>query len=501
MTSAADFIALNARLRPGKLAACDLASGRRWTYAQLHLAVGRFAAALAARGIGRGERVAAIAGNCVDLVLLHHACARIGAIYVPLNWRLSRTELSWLLDDCEPALVTGDARLDAAEIEGLALDELAAEAARLDPMPDRPIDPDTPSLILYTSGTSGRPKGAVLNERNLAETAINFSLLGQVTPDSVFLADAPMFHVIGLVTNIRPAFMRGGTVMVSDGFIPARTLDRLGDPAIGATHYFCVPQMAAALRAEPGFDPARLSGLTALFTGGAPHPAADIAAWLDFGIPVADGFGMSEAGTVFGMPLDRDLIRERAGSAGLATPRVQTRIVDESGRECPLGEPGELLLRGDNIASGYWRRPEESQAAFVDGGWFRTGDIVRTDPEGYHWLVDRKKDMFISGGENVYPAEVEAALAGHPLVTECAVIGVPDARWGEVGHLFVALARDAAADRDGQTAREEILSSLSAVLAKFKIPKHVSLVDALPRNGAGKVLKGELRALARMEDA
>ncbi|MEA1941104.1 MAG: AMP-binding protein [Pseudomonadota bacterium] len=495
MASSADFIALHARLQPDRQAARDLASGRHWTYAELHVATAQFAAALVARGIRAGDRVAVIAGNSVDLALLHHACARIGAIYVPLNWRLSSVELSWLIEDCEPALVVGDARLEAAGIEGLALADLAAEAARLAPRPDSPIDPDRPSLILYTSGTSGRPKGAVISERNLAETAINFSLLGQVDRDSVFLVDAPMFHIIGLVTNFRPAFMRGGSVVVSDGFNPGRTLERLGDPQIGATHYFCVPQMAAELRAERGFDPERLSGLTALFTGGAPHPAADIVAWLDAGIAVADGFGMSEAGTVFGMPLDPRLIRERAGSAGFATPRVQSRIVDEAGRDCPVGEAGELLLRGDNIASGYWRRPEDTRAAFLDGGWFRTGDVVRADAEGYHWLVDRKKDMFISGGENVYPAEVEAVLAGHPAIAECAVIGVPDARWGEVGHLFVVPAGEAVPDMTA------ILSSLDGRLARFKIPKHTSLIEALPRNGAGKVLKTELRARARTEDA
>lgn len=495
MTFPADFIALHARLRPGRTAACDLASGRRWTYAELHEDTARLAAALDARGVGPGERVAVLAGNTVDLALLHHACARLGAIYVPLNWRLSPSELTWLLDDCDPALVIGDEKLEAAGLSGVALADFVAEASRLEPTPERAIDPDRPSLILYTSGTSGRPKGALLSERNLAETAINFSLLGEVTPDSVFLADAPMFHIIGLVTNFRPAFMRGACVMVSDGFVPARTLDRLGDPAIGATHYFCVPQMAAALRAEPEFDPARLAGLTALFTGGAPHPAADIAAWLDDGITIADGFGMSEAGTVFGMPLDAQLIRERAGSAGVATPRVQVRIVDETGRDCGIGEAGELLLRGDNIASGYWRRPEESREAFLDGGWFRTGDIARADAQGYHWLVDRKKDMFISGGENVYPAEVEAALAGDPLIAECAVIGVPDARWGEVGHLFLAPAAGASPDTAA------ILSALAGRLAKYKIPKHVSLIEALPRNGAGKVLKGELRVLASTEDA
>jgi fatty-acyl-CoA synthase len=296
-----------------------------------------------------------------------------------------------------------------------------------------------------------------------------------------------MFHVIGLITNIRPALMQGGAFLVSDGFVPARTLARLGDPSLGITHYFCVPQMASALRAEPGFDPGRLQGLTAIFTGGAPNPAADIRTWLADGIAMVDGYGMSEAGTVFGMPLDPVLIDAHAGSAGLATPAVHTRIVDAASKDCPPGEAGELLLKGDNLAKGYWRRPEDTRSAFTLDGWFRTGDIVRADAKGYHWIVDRHKDMFISGGENIYPAEVEVVLAGHPGIAECALVGVPDSRWGEVGHLFLVAAAGAVLDP------EKILAHIATRLARYKVPKHVSVIAALPRNGAGKVLKTKLR--------
>jgi fatty-acyl-CoA synthase len=279
--------------------------------------------------------------------------------------------------------------------------------------------------------------------------------------------------------------MHGAALLISDGFEPARTLARLGDGALGITHYFCVPQMAAMLRGTENFDPAALRRLTAIFTGGAPHRAEAIRAWLADGIPIVDGFGMSEAGTVFGMPLDPALIDAKAGSCGVPTPAVQARIVDADDRDCPDDTAGELLLRGDNIFSGYWRQPEETTKTFTQDGWFRTGDIATRDADGFYRLVDRKKDMFISGGENVFPAEIEAALAGFPGILEAAVVGVPDARWGEVGHLAIVVAAPVAEDA--------ILAHLRARLAGYKLPRHISVVDTLPRTGTGKLQKTILR--------
>ena len=492
MSGPVDHVALQALLRPDMLAAVDLAQGRRWTYAALHRAVSHWARALATDfGCGVGDRVACLSRNRVEVVILHLACARSGLIFVPLNWRLATDELTALIADCRPALVFGGAELAAHGLAGLDLDghdwQPAAAVAATGPA----LDPQRPSLILYTSGTSGRPKGVVLSEANLGQTAINFSLLGAVTPSSVFLIDSPMFHVIGLVTSVRPPFMTGGTIVVSDGFQPARTLARMADPALGVTHYFCVPQMAAALRREPTFDPQGLRGLTAIFTGGAPHPAQDIRAWLADGIPVVDGFGMSEAGTVFGMPLSLAQIDAKAGSVGVPTPAVQARIVRPDGGACDPGEPGELLLRGANVFAAYWERPEETAAAFTPDGWFHTGDIAQVDADGCYRIVDRKKDMFISGGENVYPAEIEAALAGLAGLAECAVIGMPDAQWGEVGVCCYAPAPGAAlADAD-------LLAHLEGRIARYKLPRRFLRLAGLPRTGSGKVLKGELRALAR----
>jgi fatty-acyl-CoA synthase len=486
MTAATDFLGVQARLQPDRLLATELVSGRRWTYNEFDLAVDCCASVLIEKNVGAGDRVASLAKNCAELLMLQMACVRLGAIYVPLNWRLSAVEIAGLLEDTEPSILFGDSCLQEAGLTGVAMSELNELIARSDPYLSAQIDTDLPSLILFTSGTSGRPKGALLSERNLNESAINFSLLGRVTHDSVVLIDSPMFHVIGLVGSVRPAIMRGATILISDGFNPGRTLQRLSDPELAVTHYFCVPQMAQAIRHEQGFDAACLKGLTALFTGGAPHPEAQIRSWLNDGIAAVDGYGMSEAGTVFGMPVDIEMIAKYAGSVGIASSRVHARLVNADGSECALGQAGELLLKGANVFSGYWRRPDATREAFTDDGWFHTGDIAICDENGFFWLVDRLKDMYISGGENVYPAEIEAALAVHPAVAECAVVGRPDESWGEVGHLFVVVAKDATLCRD------EIFDYLKKRLAKFKLPKHLTILDTLPRNGAGKVLKNIL---------
>lgn len=490
MANIVDDAGAQARLHPGGLAVHELASGRRWTYAAWDEATARTTAVLAlGHGIETGARVAALARNCAELVLLHLACARIGAMFVPLNWRLTPAELEPLLENASPALLVGDAgflapvKANWRVVETPAL-RIAIEAAV--PLLTPPFDRGRPSLILYTSGTAGQPKGVVLSEHNISHTAVNFSMLAQVAHNSVILAETPMFHTIGILASIRPFFLRGGTVIIGEGFEPARTLARLGDAGLGVTHYFCVPQMAQMLRAVPGFDPEKLRRLTAIFSGGAPHPAANIRAWLHDGIAIADGFGMSEAGTISCMPQHIPLIDTKAGATGIVPPSIRLRIVDAEGGDVPAGVAGELLLKGDNLFSGYWRAPEETAKAFTQDGWFRTGDIVRQDEDGFLFLIDRKKDMFISGGENIYPVEIEAALAGLPGISEAAVVGVPDARWGEVGHLAVVVAA-------GGPDEAAILAHFATRLARYKTPKHISFVEALPRTGTGKIQKTILR--------
>lgn len=487
MNGAADLLGFHARFRADEVVAIDLPRNRHWTYAELDLSCGQCASALKKHGIQQGDRLVCLAKNRVELIALHLACARIGAIYVPLNWRLTTIEINSLIADAEPKLIIGDDLLETAGLQGIDLESFLQQSATLDAMPYHFIDSDLPSLILYTSGTSGKPKGALLSENNLTETAINFSLVGKLSSNSVVMSDAPMFHIIGLITAIRPAMLQGASFVVSDGFDPARTLERLADSKLKVSHYFCVPVMADLIKAEPAYTPDKLKGLTAIFTGGAPYAEAKIQDWVKDGVAVANGFGMSEAGTVFGMPPDIDLIAARPGSTGITTSRVKARIVDSHGEGCQAGATGELQLKGPNVTSGYWRRPEENTKVFTEDGWFCTGDIARCDEEGYFWIVDRLKDMFISGGENVYPGEIESLLAHDPAIKECAVIGRPDEKWGEVGHLFVVLA-DPKSDADA----DSFIKNLDGKLARFKLPKYVSLLDALPRNANGKIVKSAL---------
>lgn len=481
-----DYVRLHARLHPDNQAVSDLASGREWSYAEFDRYVATCTALLLESNIASGDRLACLSKNRADVVVLHLACARIGAIFVPLNWRLSDAELRHLINDCEPRLLFSDNQdhdlgMSAADIG--QLDKLCSE---LEPVWPHQPSVDLPSLMLYTSGTTGNPKGVLLSERNLTETGINFTLLGEVDASSAFLCESPMFHIIGMVTSIRPVFFCGAKVAISDGFEPERTLARLADPELRISHYFCVPQMALALRAAEGFSPDKLRNMKAVFTGGAPHPAPQILAWLDDDIPIVDGYGMSEAGTVFGMPVDPAVIREKAGCVGLPTPRIQARIVDDAGEPAPANVPGELQLKGDNITRGYWRREQDFQNTLTEDGWFHTGDVLVMDEDGYFRVTDRKKDMYISGGENVYPAEVEAQLLDFPGIGEFTVVGVPDPKWGEVGCLFYV------SDSDSISI-EAVEEFLVPRLAKYKIPKQTRAIASIPRNGVGKILKHQLR--------
>lgn len=482
-----DFMTLQARLRPRNIAVNDVTHHRTWTYTMFDNTINQLVNWFAINGLKQGDRVACLSKNRAELVALHLACARAGLLFVPLNWRLAKEELEALMADCQPALLVGDEIAAAMALSHYDINRLLGDISSVDIA--RPVyDPHWPSLILYTSGTTGKPKGIIHSEATLMETTINMSLLGQVNENSVFLCETPMFHVIGLVSCVRPALYNGGSLVISDAFEPTRTLNRLGDPTLNISHYFCVPQMANMLRQHEQFDVSKLKNLKGLLTGGAPHPEVQIRAWLKDGIPIVDGYGMSEAGTVFGMPFDVPTLDENAGCVGLATPRIQVRLVDDQGAEVAEGEAGEVVLKGGNLFIGIWQQEAVYKQCFTADGWFKTGDMAVRNAAGFYRIVDRKKDMFISGGENVYPVEVEGVVLKHPAVKDCALIGVPDERWGEVGHLFVV-----PCDEQAFADQSAFLTSLAEHLAKYKIPKYLTLTDSIPRNGAGKILRMVLR--------
>lgn len=498
---APDPLAFQAAAQPDRIAVVDLVGGRRFTYADLDQAVNRCCAWLSSRlGDADGQRIAVLGRNDIAMPILHLAAARLGAIFAPLNWRLTVPELAFQVADASPALLLADAEFmetaeqAAAGQSGTRVMDMAQAFTDWSGMaPVRPTaipSADRPSTLLYTSGTSGRPKGALLTESNLFFTNVNFSLMNRVNAGSVFLCDMPLFHVVGLVTMARTPLVQGGALVLSRGFDPAVTLARLSDPDLGVTHYMCVPQMAQTLRQHPDYDPARLRRLVALCTGGAPMPAALIQRYSDDGITIADGYGMSEAGTVLGMPItDRARIVSKAGSAGIPGPTLRLRLVDDDGRDVPDGAVGEIWINGPNLSPGYWNRPELPTLTQQDG-WLRTGDAARRDGDGFYYLVDRKKDMFISGGENVYPAEVEAAVLELDSVAEVAVIGMPDERWGEVGWAYIV-------PRAGHVVTpEQVLAHLDRRCARYKRPQRVIITASLPRTGSGKVQKHLLRQQA-----
>jgi fatty-acyl-CoA synthase len=496
-----DFIAYFARSRANKIACVDLESGRKLTYRALDARVNKMAAALE-RMVGKeaitGARIATLARNSSDLVCLYLACLRTRAIYAPLNWRLTGAELAALARDLAPSVLVYDAEFDGAASaiaavvpSAVCLDsgnELEAAAAAEDAALLRTRSWQDVTTLLCTSGTTGKPKAVMVTEANARANVANYVFAAHVGPSSVFLCDMPMFHVAGLFAVVRSTLEMGATVLISPRFVPDDAVRRIADPALGISHFFCAPQMAQLLRDAPAFDPARFRRLTALQTGGAPHPASAVLKWLDDGVCLIDGFGLSEAGTVLGMPPgDLDLIRRKAGASGLPAITIEVRLVDRSGRDVGDSEVGEIWLRGPTVTPGYWRNEEATRAAFQNG-WLKTGDAAQRDEDGFFTVVDRWKEMYVSGGENVYPAEVEAALAECAGVAEAAVIGVPDARWGETGAAFIVR------KRDPEPSEADVVQFCRSRLAAYKAPKHVIFIDTLPRTASGKLQKSALKA-------
>lgn len=480
-----DPIARAAAERPDKTAV--IASSRRLDYAGLDGLVDRAAAWIADR-MGRdpsGERVAYMGRNGLELVALAFGAERCGAIFVPLNWRLAGTEIAALLDDCAPRIVVAQAEFGPLPAGHAAILDALGEISETPGDRRRAHDADRPIVLLYTSGTTGRPKGVIVTAANADAAARNFRAVGEVTANAVVFSDLPMFHTIGLIAVARTTLMTGGTLVLADRFQPERTLATLADAALGVSHYFAVPVMAGALIDAPQFDPAALRHLQAIFVGGSPLSPELIGRYRDAGLLLVNGYGMSEAGTAIHVPIGHAAAQGSAGAVGLPAPEIEVRLVRDGG-DVPQGEVGEIWLRGPSVTPGYWRRPEETAAAFSDG-WYRTGDLARREPDGSYRLVDRLKDMYVSGGENVYPAEVEAVLRQHPGVADAAVIGVPDARWGESGVAFVVPQPGTSFDP------EALAAALAGRIARYKCPARYVAVDAIPRSAAGKILKPVLR--------
>ncbi|MFF3571098.1 acyl-CoA synthetase [Nocardia jiangxiensis] len=480
--------ARRARMTPDAVAV--IGAGRSITFAQLYRRVARVCGELRAAGVRAGDRIVYLGPNHPAYLELLFAAGALGAVFVPVNFRSAATEIDYILGDCgarvlchtEPYRdVVGELTVEVRTI-CVAADEVLEDDALV---PDEPIDLEDPCIIMYTSGTTGRPKGAVLTHGNLTWNCLNVLVESDIAADEVALVSAPLFHAAALGMLCLPVLLKGGCVVLLEKFDPAVVFDALERHRV--TRMFGVPAMYDALAALDRWDTADLSSIRVLLCGGAPVPHNTIRRYLTRGLTFVQGYGMTEA-SPGALLLDPAHAQTKAGSAGVPSFFSDVRVVDERGEPVADGERGEVIVSGPNVMSGYWNRPAET-AEVLREGWFHSGDVATVDADGYVYIVDRMKDVIISGGENIYPAEVENVLTAHPAVASCAVIGVPDERWGEIGRAVVVLA-------DGQEVDPQTLLTFARErLAGYKVPRSVHFVGELPRGGSGKVLKSVVRDL------
>lgn len=475
------------------------------TYAQMADRVSRTAAGLRARGVGQGDIVALLAYNSIEFLETIFAANHLGAVAMPINWRLAAPEVRYILEHSNARALVCDDTLSALATAALEGVEQPVARVCITPTPVdgwesfddvRAVEGAGPHVeaggddlhrLMYTSGTTGRPKGVMITHSNLAWK--NYAHIAEFgfTGDDIGMACGPLYHVGALDLTTLTLITVGATMIIHRAFDAAAVVDEIERSRVSTI--WLAPAMVNAILALPDIESRDLSSVQSIIAGGEKMPIPLIeriqrtfpSAWF------ADAYGLTESvsGDTF---LDRDSTISKLGSVGRTCLHVEVQTWDDDDRPVPAGERGEIVLRGPKIFKGYWRDPEATAKAFR-GGWFHTGDVGIIDEDGYLYIVDRLKDMIISGGENIASSEVERVLYEHPAVLEAAVVGKPDPKWGEVPKAFVAL-------REGATATpDELVDHCIANLAKFKVPKEVVFIDALPRNPSGKVLKRELRDL------
>jgi len=508
MTHAADLLTNRARLTPDRQALYDVHTGIRYTYAELNNRANQAANFLREQfGVQKGDRVSILAHNSVTYIDLLYGLGKIGAIFAPLNWRLTARELTYIVNDCQPkVLIVGPEfvpvldemrgeisvefliALEDAALTGARKYEVLLETAASSEPPQPPLTGEDAYCILYTSGTTGRPKGAILPHRQVLWNAINTVISWGLSEQDVSPILTPMFHSGGLFVFLVPLFYAGGQIILARAFDPDASLALIVDEC--CTVILGVPTLFQVWMNSPLFAAADFSHVHFFISGGAPCPPSLIEAWSRLkGVAMRQGYGLTEVGVNCFSMTDADALK-KTGSVGKPIFHSQMRLVDANGRDVPVGETGELIIAGEHVCAGYWKRPEATAEALKgspQGNWFHTGDMARQDADGYFYIAGRYKDMLISGGENVYAAEVEAIFREHAAVLDAALIGIPDEKWGEVGLMFVSI-------KPGeQASAAELLVHCQSHLAKYKIPKRIEFVDSLPYSPYGKVIKAKLR--------
>lgn len=489
-----DITAKRAELAGDDVAMEEVATGRTVTYTALDEAAARAASLLAGMGVQAGDRVAILCRNRIEFFELLFACAKLGAILVPLNWRMPAAEIRPLLGDCDPRLLVfgaEDAGVAAALTDAVpALLGLDVDyPARSDACPrhdGRLLWPaDGIWYLLYTSGTTGKPKAVIYTFTMAMVNYINISQPTGLTGRDTTLNFLPLFHTAGINLHTLPTLIAGGRVLIMPGFDADVMLDLVAAGRVDAI--FGVPAIYQMLALHPRFASVDLTRLRSWGCGGAPLSDLLVQRFLERGVRVCNGMGMTETGpTAFIM--DPNRVAEKIGSVGKPQVLAGVRIVGPDGVDVPPGEAGELWFGGPGITPGYWNRPDATRAAFSEDGWLKSGDLARADADGFYYIVGRIKEMFISGGENVYPAEVENVLAQHPDILEAAIIGIADEKWGEVGRAYIL-------PRPGRTLppADDLTRFCRERLAPFKVPKSFVTVTDFPRTAAGKIQKHRLQ--------
>lgn len=498
-----DWLEKRAQLTPHRIGLVEMASSREVTFTAWNDEATRTANFLADLGVVRGDRVSIHAANCIEYLDVLFACGKLGAILHNLNWRLAPGEVRALIDDAEPKVLIYSAewreRIDGlrdspGSVEHIVAigepahpkDHLLAERDDYPPtLARRPrMTMDDPWAIYYTGGTTGSPKGAILTHGNMTWNSVNTLSSWGLTAAHCAPLQLPLFHVGGPNIFMLPLVHVGGKTILCREFDIEQTFDLITGGAV--THYVGVPTMYLMMQQHPRWKDADFSNLELVISGGAPCPLPVMKAFWKRGVDFKMGYGLTEAsGNNFWVQPGH--ARKKPGSVGVPLFHIDMKIVAESGERCGAGEAGELCIRGPHVTPGYWRKPEAT-AEILRHGWLHTGDLAEMDADGYFRIIGRSKDMFISGGENVYPAEVESVMHDHDAVAEAALVGVPHEKWGEVGRAFLVL------EEGASLTVEEFLAFLGERLARFKVPHDVVFLDELPRTAIGKLDKKRLDA-------
>ncbi|RLE16499.1 MAG: hypothetical protein DRJ08_00920 [Acidobacteria bacterium] len=496
-----DILGERARLIPEAEALLEVKSGRRFSYGELNRRALKWAGILHALGLSKGDRLALLSGNRVEFIDVFFGAIKAGIILVPLNTHLAAFELEEIIRDAGPCALIYDGQFNGVicalhqrvPVENwIALDSIAVPGDRTaeallnsvdSPIPFQKNLPDELCALLYTSGTTGSPKGVMIPHRMLAWNGYNTVVNWQLRSDDVSPIFTPLYHAGGLGAFLIPLFTVGGRIVLHSAFDSEEVWNIVEKE--GCTVILGVPAIWKMLAKSPALKKIDVSHVRWLISGGAPLPPSLVETYRRHGLVLRQGYGLTEVGVNCFAMTDKDAW-ERPGSIGKPLMFTQARLVDDSGNDVERGEVGELLLKGPHVSSGYWHNPDETALSYDPEGFFHTGDLAREDEDGFFYISGRRKEMFISGGVNIYPAEIEALLSRHPAISDCAVVGVPHEKWGEVGAAFLVLAENMEIKPD------EVIKWLEKRIARYKVPKHIVVLDKLPRTAYGKVLRAAL---------